>query len=261
MLDKNNSTAAAANVQNRFDSAIYHEVVPAIRTDCQTDDIDIVVTGASIGAFNALAAICRHPDVFSKAICMSGTYDLGKFMDGQVTGDYYESSPLHFLHNMPEGDHLSKLRERFVLLAHGEGRWEDPAQSWRAAEALGAKGVPNRVDPWGDEYDHDWPTWREMLPQYLSTCSRNGLVTHEGALGCRPSSCLANVFLSKHGGRHARNTPRDRRTSSRHSPGDARRFVRSALARGASGCVQLLDDAATPHQTGCGARRAQDRGR
>ena len=33
---------------------------------------------------------------------------------------------------------------------------------------LGAKGIPNRVDPWGEHYDHDWPTWREMPPLYLS---------------------------------------------------------------------------------------------
>jgi hypothetical protein len=32
---------------------------------------------------------------------------------------------------------------------------------------LGAKGVPNRVDEWGTEWDHDWPTWRRMMPQYL----------------------------------------------------------------------------------------------
>ena len=35
------------------------------------------------------------------------------------------------------------------------------------AKLLGSKGVPNRVDAWGEEYDHDWPTWREMLPHYL----------------------------------------------------------------------------------------------
>ena len=59
------------------------------------------------------------------------------------------------------------LRERFVLLAHGKGRWESPEESWRVADALGAKGVPNRVDEWGTEWDHDWPTWRRMMPQYL----------------------------------------------------------------------------------------------
>ena len=35
------------------------------------------------------------------------------------------------------------------------------------AEALGAKGIPNRVDSWGTEWAHDWPTWLRMLPLYL----------------------------------------------------------------------------------------------
>jgi len=167
-LKENNSTRVAAHVQNCFDSFIYHELVPAIRTDCNSPDVEIVVTGSSIGAFNALAAICRHPDVFSTAICMSGTYDLSKFLKGEVTEDYFHASPLHFLPELDEdGDHLARLRERFVLLTHGEGRWEEPAQSWRVAEALGARRIPNRVDAWGDEWDHDWPTWRRMLPQYL----------------------------------------------------------------------------------------------
>jgi hypothetical protein len=35
------------------------------------------------------------------------------------------------------------------------------------ASTLGAQGIPNRVDPWGPDWHHDWPTWREMLPKYL----------------------------------------------------------------------------------------------
>jgi esterase/lipase superfamily enzyme len=35
------------------------------------------------------------------------------------------------------------------------------------AEVLGAKGIPNRVDNWGPQWAHQWPTWRQMLPQYL----------------------------------------------------------------------------------------------
>jgi esterase/lipase superfamily enzyme len=166
-MKEDNSSVAAARVQNQFDSAIYHEVVPAIRTDCQSEDIEIIATGASIGAFNALAATCRHPDVFSTAICMSGTYDLSKFIEGPITEDYFVSSPLHFLPELAEGDHLEQLRKRFILLTHGSGNYEEPKQSWDVANVLGACGVPNRVDDWGDEYHHDWPTWREMLPKYL----------------------------------------------------------------------------------------------
>ena len=35
------------------------------------------------------------------------------------------------------------------------------------ADVLGAKGIPNRVEAWGPEWDHDWPTWHRMLPHYL----------------------------------------------------------------------------------------------
>jgi esterase/lipase superfamily enzyme len=54
-----------------------------------------------------------------------------------------------------------------VILASGEGEWEDIGSSWQMAAALGGKGVPNRVDNWGPQWAHQWPTWRQMLPQYL----------------------------------------------------------------------------------------------
>lgn len=62
---------------------------------------------------------------------------------------------------------MNTLRSRLVLLSFGRGRREDASQSWRLASILGEKGVPNRVDASGAERDHDWPTWREMLPKYL----------------------------------------------------------------------------------------------
>jgi esterase/lipase superfamily enzyme len=167
LLDADSTPTSAARVQNAFHEFVRHEVVPAIRTDCRSDSLEVVATGASIGAFNALAMLCRYPDVFRSAICMSGTYDITKFMNGECPREHYHSSPLHFLPNLSEGEHLNKLRTRFVLLTHGQGRWEDPQQSWRMADVLGKKGVPNRVDAWGKEWDHDWPTWRRMLPQYL----------------------------------------------------------------------------------------------
>lgn len=161
------SPAHRARVQNLFDSFIYQELVPAIRKDCESPDIEVITAGASIGAFNALASLCRHPDVFKTAICLSGTYDLSRWIGGEWSSDFYFASPLHFLPGLPEGEALEQLRKRFVLLATGEGQWEDPSESWRAASVLGSKGVPNRVDPWGPDYDHDWMTWRAMLPKYL----------------------------------------------------------------------------------------------
>ena len=168
-LKEDNTSAAAAKVQNEFDSMIYHEVLPAIRKDCSDEDIEIITAGASLGAFNALAFLCRHPDVCRAAICLSGTYGLEKFIKGPVTEDYYYSSPLHFVPGLDDdGDHLAQLRKRFVLLAHGEGRAESPEEDWKVENVLGPKGIPNRVDSWGEEWPHDWPTWRNMLPKYLA---------------------------------------------------------------------------------------------
>ncbi len=151
---------------NQFHKCVYHEVVPAIRLDCQSDNIGIVAAGASIGAFNSLAAICRFPDAFTHAICMSGTFDLQRFLKGPETDDLRASSPLHFLPQL-DSAHLELLRTRFVLLPSGEGRAEDIGESWRAAAVLGKCGIPNRVDSWGAEWHHDWPTWRNMLVRYI----------------------------------------------------------------------------------------------
>ena len=150
---------------NAYHQAVAHEVVPAIHGDSNGPQ-PIVTAGASIGAFNAVAMLCRYPHLFSAAIGMSGTYAIEQFIGGPHTDDLYFASPLQFVPGL-EGDALETLRKRFVLLATGSGDYEDVEESWAVAKVLGDKGIPNRVDDWGPGYMHDWPTWWEMLPLYL----------------------------------------------------------------------------------------------
>ncbi len=164
---RQHSPEYCSRVQNLFDAYVYEEVVPLIRSDCASHDIEIVTTGASYGAFYAVASLCRHPDAFRLAIGLSGSYDLSSYLDGHWTDDFYYSSPLHFLPGLGESWQLETLRRRFAILATGSGRWEDPGESWRLASVMGAKAIPNRVDDWGPGVDHDWPTWLAMLPKYL----------------------------------------------------------------------------------------------
>ena len=151
---------------NQFHECVRWEVVPAIHADLGHYAIDVIATGASIGAFNAVAVLCRYPDAFSAAIGMSGTYRIERFYDEAWSQDLYLAAPLQFLPGL-EGPQLDRLRQRRVILASGEGEWEDIGSSWQMAEALGAKGIPNRVDNWGPQWSHQWHTWRRMLPQYL----------------------------------------------------------------------------------------------
>ena len=151
---------------NQFHECVRWEVLPAIHADLGGHALDVITAGASIGAFNAVAVLCRYPDVFGAAVGMSGTYRIERFYDEAWSQDLYVSAPLQFLPGL-EGPQLDRLRSRRAILAAGEGEWEDIGESWRMADALGAKGIPNRVDNWGPQWAHQWPTWRQMLPQYL----------------------------------------------------------------------------------------------
>jgi esterase/lipase superfamily enzyme len=159
-------------LQNQFQEYIRHEVVPAVRADCRSHDIELWAAGASIGAFYSVAMVCRYPDVFARACAMSGTHDVRRFFHtDDFHQDFWTSSPMHFLPSL-SAQHMDRLRGRFIVLPSGEGDHENIAESWAMAHVLGSHGVPNRVDPWGPEWPHDWQTWRTMLPKYLDEWTR-----------------------------------------------------------------------------------------
>ena len=126
---------------NQFHDCVRREVVPAIHADLGGHAMEVIAAGASIGAFNAVAVLCRYPDVFGAAIGMSGTYRIERFYDAPWSQDLYFAAPLQFLPGL-EGPQLDLLRQRFAILASGEGAWEDIGESWQMAAALGAKGDP-----------------------------------------------------------------------------------------------------------------------
>lgn len=157
---------------NQFHQYVKHELVPAIRTDCRTPDIGVWATGSSIGAFHAVAVTCRFPDLFHRALGMSGTYDLMRFIERPDPTDYFfVSSPLHFVPTLA-GLHLDVLRTRYIHLASGEGKWEDINESFRMGKVLGDMGIPNYVESWGKQMDHDWTTWRAKLPGILDAWTK-----------------------------------------------------------------------------------------
>jgi esterase/lipase superfamily enzyme len=171
-FDKDTSPEHRMYMQHQYHQYIKHEVAPAIRKDCNSDDIPIWAAGSSIGAFHAAAMVCRFPDIFHRALAMSGTFNIMKWIERPDPTEYFfVSSPLHFVPTLA-GRHLDTLRTRHIHIASGEGKWEDIGESFRLANVLGGKGVPNYVDSWGPEWHHDWVTWRAMMPKYLDEWTR-----------------------------------------------------------------------------------------
>ena len=167
MIAKTGSAEHRMWLLNQFHECVRWEVVPAIHADLGGQAIDVIASGASIGAFNAVAVLCRYPDVFSAAIGMSGSYRIERFYDEAWSQDLYFAAPLQFLPG-PGGPATRPAPAAVRSCSRpGEGDWENIGESWQMAAALGAKAIPNRVDNWGPQWSHDWHTWRRMLPQYL----------------------------------------------------------------------------------------------
>jgi esterase/lipase superfamily enzyme len=154
-----------SRMQARYDTWLVEELTPLIRADCGGTDQGFVACGASIGAYNALNATCKHPEIFDRMVGMSGTYVMDRRMNGYWDEDYYFNTPVQFVPNL-HGPELAALQRTRVVLGLGQDH-ENPTYTWRVADVLASAGVWNRVEVWGPGSGHDWPTWRTMLPLFL----------------------------------------------------------------------------------------------
>ncbi|HZO21204.1 MAG TPA: alpha/beta hydrolase-fold protein [Steroidobacteraceae bacterium] len=161
----NASPQECVRFEKRHDAFLCREVVPRICADCQVDSIAPVIAGVSLGAFTAVAEICRHPEVFRAAIGVSGVYDLARHLRAASSEKIRAFSAAALLRL---GSKLEPLRRRMIVLASGEGPHETPAESRTLAAALEAQRIPSRLSLWGPAHDHVWASWRAMLPQLLS---------------------------------------------------------------------------------------------
>ena len=99
---------------------------------------------------------------------MSGTYRLEPLVDGAF--DDHPTTPPRPTSSPVSTGLTSRAAPQPV---RHPGQRDRPVGGHRAVlgrrrRAPGAKGVPSRVDDWGPAYDHDWPTWWQMLPTYVS---------------------------------------------------------------------------------------------
>lgn len=153
----------------QFNSYVFHEVVPFIRTHT-SHDTPIIPCGASLGALHAANLFFKRPDLFEGVIAMSGDYNLSTYTKGYYDEDVYFNSPLQYMANLDDNFFLPRLREkRHIHFLTGTGNYENPDASRRMSTVLHAKGIPHELDIWGPDMSHDWPTWRAMLPYYLES--------------------------------------------------------------------------------------------
>jgi esterase/lipase superfamily enzyme len=144
-------------------------LVPFVQADSHTHEI--IVTGASFGAYHAANFSLKRADLFPVAICMSGVYDVSVQGGGHRGDAVYFNNPMDYVSNLG-GDHLDWLRRTVsVLLVCGQGQWENTTgaldSTRRFAGLLAAQGIRHELDLWGHDVPHDWPSWRRQIAHHL----------------------------------------------------------------------------------------------
>lgn len=154
---------------NQFNSYVYEEVIPFIKNSTSWDT-PIITCGASFGALHSMNLFLKRPDLIDGVIAMSGVYDLSEYTRGYFSDDVYFNSPQHYMPNLTDHTTLEHIRKSgHIHLFSGSGDYEDPSASRSFAQILYNKGINYELDIWGDEWRHDWETWRKLLPHYLET--------------------------------------------------------------------------------------------
>jgi esterase/lipase superfamily enzyme len=157
---------------NAYDRYLVDEAVPFIRDHCRQSEVRIMTNGCSMGAYHAVNAFLKHPDVFGGVLALSGLYRLDREEFGLSPGDLdavYFNSPISFLSALEDPWYLDRYRESRIVVCAGQGAWEAEAvEDTRSLERLfREKGIEAWVDLWGWDVNHDWPWWYRQMNYFL----------------------------------------------------------------------------------------------
>lgn len=154
---------------NQFNEYVFNEVAPFIRNNSSNETL-IYTCGASFGALHAMNLFLKKPDTINGAISMSGVYDLTEYTKGYWDDQVYFNSPVHYIRNLENSWYIDRIRaSNHIHIYTGSGSYEDPDANRKFSQVLWNKGIWHDLEIWGADVNHDWPTWRAMLPGIIAT--------------------------------------------------------------------------------------------
>ncbi len=144
----------------QYDKMVLREIVP--RALYETGKQKVITAGCSFGGYHATNFAFKHPEFVSHLINMSAAYDIKDQLDGYYDDNAYFNNPTDYLPDASNPE-LWKMK---IILGTPE---HDPCRGANEylSSLLNRKNIPHWFDL---RYGaiHDWPSWREMFPHYLS---------------------------------------------------------------------------------------------
>ena len=153
-------SADRARNYNFYDKMLYEELAPWAMHE--TGIWKVATAGCSFGGYHAANFAFRYPWLVSHMFSLSGAFDIRGQLDGFYNEEVYYHNPVDYL----PGDHNPDLWKMKIVLGTSD---RDICRGYneQLSEILNKKGISHWLDI-RPNADHDWPIWREMLPDYLS---------------------------------------------------------------------------------------------
>jgi esterase/lipase superfamily enzyme len=159
---KGNPPAARFARHAQYDAYLRDEVVPF--SERLNPGSALIVGGASFGAYHAVTFALRYPWLVTRAIGMSGLYDIRRFVDGYEGSEVDAYNPVALVDQETDPERLEQIRALDIVLAVGDEPLR--ASNRRLSELLEQREIAHRHDV-SDAWTHDWSSWAQMLRLYL----------------------------------------------------------------------------------------------
>jgi len=146
-----------------YDRHLRDELVPYVQRRSGRNDVGTF--GCSFGAYHAANFTARHPDVVTKAVCLSGIFDVHRWVDPYWDELCYRHSPAEYISRMDDA-WVGRMNGIDWLIATGEfDSLVD--ENRRFIATLAAKNIRVHGEIWRGVSGHDWPFWSENARRLL----------------------------------------------------------------------------------------------
>lgn len=152
-----------------WEAFVVHELVPAIRRDCNLPHARLAVAGPSVGGWYAVNLALKHPELFWWGMSLSGRFAMDQLVDGVWPRDLYYELPFWYVPNLG-GHDLERVRHQTAItLVAGQGPHEGAClpETIGLARLLRSRGIPCEADIWGHDSAHQWPWWQRQLQHHF----------------------------------------------------------------------------------------------
>lgn len=147
----------------QYESYLVDEVVPFIKERSPINYL--IIAGVDLGGYHAINTALKHPELFGKAVGISGTYNIRGFMDGFYSDDVYYNNPTDYVPNLSKKSLLNKIMEvEFRLVSYDSDERRDSAL--QMSNILHTKFITHELDIWGMQ-DDEWDLWPQMLKTHI----------------------------------------------------------------------------------------------